>query len=165
MFPLNKSQLIITLWENRICMYQGILLPPLEARRRLFASIKNSLPVIILHRVLTGWHFYFFIYFILYSGSEKGGGRVARLAWVHFSLFVRLCCRTLKRISGRLNELWPLTCCKKRPASHGGSSFFFTSSFFFLWLVEQLKHRKCKNVKGGVWGEEGAPLWSIMSCC
>lgn len=41
--------------------------------------------------------------------------------------------------------------------------FFFLTPFFFSsgWL-EQLKHRKCKNVEGG---EKNAPLWSNMSRC
>lgn len=91
--------------------------------------------------------FFFFLFFD--TGGEKGGGRVARLAWMHFpSLSASVA--GLKRVSaaGWMScGHWPVV--KKRPASHGGSRVFFF--FFFLSFTrgtaETSQMQKCGGEK------------------
>lgn len=89
---------------------------------------------------------FYFIFLFFDTGGEKGGGRVARLAWMHFpSLSASVAGLKSVSAAGWMScGHWPVV--KKDPHHMVGAGVF---SFLFLSLAEQLKHRKCKNVEGG----------------
>lgn len=101
----------------------------------------------------------FFIFLFFDTGGEKGGGRVARLAWMHFPA-LSASVTGLKRVSaaGWMScGHWPVvkkTCITWR--EQGFFSFFFFFHSRNSWNIANAK----------MWrGKKKAPLWSNMSRC